>query len=182
MSASEILTGVFDDNTIDQDLEKKFPEYFNDMKKVTINQYGHGQINLADNIQTVTNSPNFSKEQFEQFITILKLPEAQIREVQQIYKEADEYGLNERKTKELLVLLDKNLEEIKTILPAPVINQINEVKKLQTSMSFDGKFKASIPIIPFILNYELEAKSNLKDIFKQIWEDMKNGDILLKRE
>ena len=41
-------------------------------------------------------------------------------------------------------------------------------------MSYDGKFKKSIP---FILNYEMEGKTNLKDLFKKIWQDMKNGDV-----
>ena len=49
-------------------------------------------------------------------------------------------------------------------------------------MSFDGKFKTIIPIIPFILNYEMEGKTNLKDLFKKIWQDMKYGDVFLYKK
>ena len=151
------------------------------MKIKNFNNYG-GQVNVADHIGKIEFTPAFSKERFSAFTEILQLSDVQTKEVQQICQDADTHGLDESKVSETLQKLEQHLAEIKSQLPAPVVQQLEEVKKLQTGMSFDGKFKTSIPIIPFILSYEMEAKSNLKDFFKQIWQEMKNGEIFLKKK
>lgn len=151
------------------------------MKIKNFNVHG-GQVNLADRIDKIEFNAAFSKEQFSAFTEVLNLSDAQVGEVVQVYEDLDRSALEADKAMEILQKLDQHLEEIKTQLPAPVAAQIEEVKKLQTSMSLDGKFKASIPIIPYILKYELEGKNNLKDVFMQIWTDIKNGEIFLKKK
>ncbi len=141
-----------------------------------------GHINLAEYIGKIEFTPSFSKERFTEFTEILMLSEIQTKEIQQIYKDADTNGLDETRVLQSLKSLEQNLAQIKIYLPVPVVKQLDEVKKLQTGMNIEGKFKTSIPIIPFILSYEMEAKSNLKDVFKQIWKDMKNGEIFLKKK
>lgn len=151
------------------------------MKIKNINVYG-GQVNQADHIDKIEYTPQYSKEQFHNLLKLLALNEEQTQDIQTIYEEVDTLKLDEPKATVLLNELDKGYEAIKAELPALIVAKIEENKKLQTSMSFDGKFKTSIPIIPFILNYEMEAKNNLKDYFKKMWQDMKNGDVFLYKK
>lgn len=151
------------------------------MKITNFNVHG-GQVNLADRIDKIEFNAAFSKEQFLAFTAFLNLPDARVEEVVQVYQDVDQLGLEESKASAILQRLEQQLDAIKSQLPVPVVQHLDEVKKLQTGLSLDGKFKASIPIIPFILNYELEAKNNLKDVFRQIWSEVKNGEIFLKKK
>ncbi len=179
MTASEILRGVFDENTVDQDFQIKYP---NIMNIENIYNQGSGQLNIAGRDMNIQNNASLSIEDFDKYVKALGLSNQQILEIKQIEGKTNDSSLEESKVLALLDRIDENLSAIKNDLPVPVVNKIEEVKKLQTGMSLDGKFKASIPIIPFILHYELEGKNNLKDIFKQIWIDMKNGEYFLKKE
>mgnify|MGYP000199158071 CR=1 FL=1 len=151
------------------------------MKITNFNVYG-GQVNLADRIDKIEFNAAFSKEQFLAFTAALNLSDTRMGEVVQVYQDVDQLGLEESKATVILQKLEQQLDAIKSQLPAPVVHHLDEAKKLQPGMSLDGKFKTVIPIIPFILSYELEAKSNLKDVFKQIWTDIKNGEIFLKKK
>ena len=147
------------------------------MKIKNMNVYG-GQVNMADHIDKIEYTPQYSKEQFQDLLKLLALNKEQTQDIQTIYEEVDTLKLDEPKATAFLQELDKGYEAIKSELPALIVAKIEENKKLQTSMSFDGKFKKSIP---FILNYEMEGKTNLKDLFKKIWQDMKNGDVFLNK-
>ena len=145
-----------------------------------MNVYG-GQVNMADHIDKIEYTPQYSKEQFQDLLKLLALNKEQTQDIQTIYEEVDTLKLDEPKATAFLQELDKGYEAIKSELPSLIVAKIEENKKLQTSMSFEGKFKTTIPIIPFILNYEMEGKTNLKDLFKKIWQDMKNGDVFLNK-
>ena len=151
------------------------------MEIKNLNVYG-GQVNLADHIDKIEYTSQYSKEQFQDLLTLLPLKKEQIQDIQTIYEEVKTLKLDENKATTLLNELDKGYEAIKAELPALIVAKIEENKKLQTSMSFDGKFKVSIPIIPFVLNYEMEGKTNLKDLFKKMWQDMKNGEVFLYKK
>ena len=166
---------------------KEHPKLLKYNTKAGIGLSGNIQITISeleDNISDLEKKIKKYEEQQkgEDFAKALELSESQTQEVQDFYKAADKHGLDEQKVKQLLAVLDKNVSEIQTQLPSTVQKHIEEVKKLQTSMGFEGKFKTSIPIIPFILSYDIEGKTNLKDFFKQMWQDMKNGDVFLYKK
>ena len=104
------------------------------MKIKNLNVYG-GQVNMADQIGKIEFTPAFSKERFTEFTEVLNLSDIQTKEVQQIYKDADTHGLDESKLSETLQKLEQHLIEIQSQLPAPIVKQLEEVKKLQTGMS-----------------------------------------------
>jgi UDP-3-O-acyl-N-acetylglucosamine deacetylase len=48
-------------------------------------------------------------------------------------------------------------------------------KQLKTEPDLKGKFKLSIPFLFLPIKYEQETTWNLKDVFKDIREDLKRG-------
>lgn len=100
--------------------------------------------------------------------------------IQDFFEKLPSKKLNEEIVIEKMELIESKIESMRNDLPAKVLEIWDSKKKLSTDMSIDGKFKTKIPIVPFILHYEIEGKSNLKDVFKQIWIDFQNGDIFFK--
>jgi hypothetical protein len=146
-----------------------------------LNNYG-GQVNVADHIGQINFTPDYSKTQFNEFVKELKLSKEDTDDLEKVYKQIDKDGLKEDKATETLIEINQKIEEVKSELPVQVQKKIEELPKLDTSTKMDGLFKFTIPILPGIISYEFQAKNNIKEYFKQIWQDLKEGKVFFEKE
>jgi predicted nucleic acid-binding Zn-ribbon protein len=114
-------------------------------------------------------------------INILTLSESHQNELAEFFVALDEKEIPSAELEAMTKRIDEMLGQHFLELPATLTEQwkkLNEKSAEYTDAK--GKIKLKLPIIPSILEYEVETNWDLKKVAKQIWADFKAGKIFLK--
>ncbi len=119
--------------------------------------------------------------QDQQLLAILQISEATRSEVAQCFLELDQKPTDPYEMEIMIGRINSLIAEQIADLPEAITQRWKALNaKSPEYTDTKGKLKLKIPIIPAILEYEMEASSDLRSIAKQIWADLKAGKIFLK--
>lgn len=119
--------------------------------------------------------------QDQQLIKIIDTSEAHQNELVQLFAQADHADASEAQMQEVIQQINTLVAEHFAELPDAVTQRWKALNaKAADYTDVKGKFKLKIPIILGLLDYEKELSWDLRNVTKQIWNDLKAGKIFFK--
>ncbi|WP_421795332.1 COR domain-containing protein [Haliscomenobacter sp.] len=119
--------------------------------------------------------------QDQQLIKIIDTSEAHQKELVQMFAQADQADASEAQMQDVIQQINTLVAEHFAELPDAITQRWKALNaKAADYTDVKGKFKLKIPIILGLLDYEKELSWDLRNVTKQIWNDLKAGKIFFK--
>lgn len=119
--------------------------------------------------------------QDQQLIKIIDTSEAHQKELVQLFAQADHADASEAQMQDVIQQINTLVAEHFAELPDAITQRWKALNaKAADYTDVKGKFKLKIPIILGLLDYEKELSWDLRNVTKQIWNDLKAGKIFFK--